>query len=74
MKYSVAITQGMRDDAYNFAYELETKHNQYNRLGQKMNELIETTYIGKLGELAFLKFLNQCGKFPEVGDMFEIFD
>lgn len=74
MKPIVEFTQDMRDTAYDFAYKLETKNNQYPRLGQKENELIETTFIGKLGELAVLSYLNQNGKFPDTEDMFKIFE
>ena len=57
MKPIVKITQEMRDVAYKFAYDIEMKNDQYPRLGQNENELVETTYVGKLGELAFLSYL-----------------
>lgn len=73
MKPIVKITQEMRDVAYKFAYDIEMKHDQYPRLGQNENELVETTYVGKLGELAFLSYLNSNDIFPDTKDLLEIF-
>ena len=74
MKPRVEITKDMIDKAYSFAYQLETKNNQYARLGQGIDELIETTFIGKLGELVFYKFLTQAGKEVSMGDMLTIYE
>lgn len=63
----------MRDVAYKFAYDIEMKHDQCPRLGQNENELVETTYVGKLGELAFLSYLNSKDIFPDTKDLLEIF-
>lgn len=73
MKPIVKITQEMRDVAYKFAYDIEMKNDQYPRLGQNENELVETTYVGKLGELAFLSYLNSNDIFPDTKDLLEIF-
>lgn len=70
----INITPEMREIAHDFAVKIETKKNQYARLGQPLNELIETTYVGKLGELAFLSYLNSKGIFTDTHDMFEIYE
>lgn len=70
----VKITPKMRECAYHFAVKIETEKNQYARLHQPLTELIETTYVGKLGELAFLSYLNNEGRFPNTNEMFKIYE
>lgn len=71
---NIKITQEMRDKAYAFAIMIEKGKNQYARLGQSEEELIETTYIGKLGELAFLKALNSCDIFPDISGILDVYE
>lgn len=70
----VNITHKMRKRAYDFAKKIETEKNQYARLHQPLKELIETTFVGKLGELAFLSYLNNRGCFPNTHEMFKIYE
>lgn len=74
----------MRDVALLFAKDIVLSDNQYSRLlpvsirnssnvslRQKIE--IQRTYVGKLGELVFLKLLNSKGKTPKTDGMFEIY-
>ena len=70
----IEITQEMRDKAYEFATIIEKGKNQYARLGQSEEELIETTYIGKLGELAFLLALHSVGVSPDISGLLDIYE
>lgn len=71
---NIEITQEMRDKAYEFAIMIEKGGNQYARLGQSEEELIETTYIGKLGELAFLMALNSVDVFPDISGLLDVYE
>lgn len=69
----IVITEEMRKQAYDFAHQIESR-NQFNRSEQSMIELIEKTYIGKLGELVFLRYLNLMGIKIDAKDIFEIYE
>ena len=57
-----------------FAKNIIQTRNQYNRFHKKKSIQIERTFIGKIAEYVFLKYLNDGGKnYPE-GDMFDIFE
>ena len=71
---NIKITQKMRDMAYEFAVKIEKGKNQYARLGQSEDELIETTYIGKLGELVFLKAIYSVGVFPDISGLLDVYE
>ena len=71
---NIEITQEMRDKAYEFATIIEKRKNQYARLGQSEEELIETTYIGKLGELAFLTALHSVDVFPDISGLLDVYE
>ena len=71
--YAVPIDERMRSTALNFAKRIILSDNQYSRLlptevrnskDVTMQHKIEIqrTYMGKLGEIAFLKFLNENNK------------
>ena len=83
--YIVDITEKMKTQAFDFAKTIILGENQYSRLlpntiresndvdMQKKVE-IQRTYVGKLGELAFLELLN-CKKIQvDTTDMFKIYE
>lgn len=70
----ICITSKMRECAFKFAKKIETEKNQYPRLHQSLTVLIETTYVGKLGEICFLKYLIDNGVSQDTQGMFEIFE
>lgn len=83
--YTIAITPDMKDDALKFAKEIILSDNQYSRLlpaeiqnspnvvlQQKIE--IQRTYMGKLGELAFAKFLAESGKTVNLDGMLDIYE
>lgn len=80
--YIIDITEVMKSKALNFANEIIRSNNQYSRLvpnvaktdpelQQKLE--IQRTYVGKLGELAFLEYLHYCHFYPNIEDMFKIY-
>lgn len=83
--YSVSINDAMKRDALDFARKIILSNNQYSRLlpaeihgssdvsAQQKIE-IQRTYMGKLGELAFLKLLKKKGKIVNTTGMFEIYE
>lgn len=73
-KPRVSIDSKMRNDAYNFANLIENQGNQFRRLNQSLEESIETTYIGKLGELAFRKYLIENNIYPNVEGILDIYE
>lgn len=86
-EYEVIITQGMRDQALAFACKIKIDNNQFTRLlphelqGRTVDNIIkrlkleiQRTYVGKLGELAFLSLLNEMHKECDVRDMFTIYE
>lgn len=83
--YAVAVTQEMRMQALDFAKRIILSDNQYSRLlpqnvrtsrdvDMKQKIEIQRTYMGKLGELAFLRFLDENGIYINADGMFEIFE
>lgn len=83
--YSVEITEDMKALALDFAKNIILTDNQYSRLlpenvknshdvslQQKIE--IQRTYMGKLGELAFAKFLDEKGKQVDIRGMFQIYE
>lgn len=80
--YTVDIDANMREKALQFATAIINSNNQYSRLlpDFAQNNLslqqrieIQRTYVGKLGELAFLKYLNSKNIFPSTEGMFTIY-
>ncbi len=67
------ITQEEKVRCYEFAREIITGGNQFNRFQQNQNTQINRTYIGKLAEYVFLHLLQEQGIDYAEGDMFEIF-
>lgn len=70
--YTVDVTTDMKRQALDFATKIICTDNQYTRLlpenvrhsndiDMKHKIEIQRTYIGKLGELAFVRFLNEKG-------------
>lgn len=83
--YEVDIDADMRKDALQFAKDIILSDNQYSRLlpgnirnsndvSMQQKIEIQRTYIGKLGELVFLKLLNSKGKTVNTQGMFEIYE
>lgn len=83
--YEVDIDNDMRKDALQFAREIILSDNQYSRLLpeniRNSNDItmqqkieIQRTYMGKLGEIAFLKLLQSKGKFVNIQGMFEVYE
>jgi len=86
-EYEVDITQNMRDRALAFAAKIKLDDNQFRRLlpEQLRNHTsenilkilkleIQRTYVGKLGELAFLKLLYEKGIECDTTGMFQIYE
>lgn len=82
-EYRVLVSQEMRNTALDFAQKIITTNNQYSRLlphqvrgnASLQQQLeIQRTYIGKLGEIIFLRFLQSKGKNVDVKDMFQVFE
>ncbi|MBQ7337932.1 MAG: hypothetical protein IJW40_05690 [Clostridia bacterium] len=83
--YSVFIDQAMKLTALDFAKRIILTDNQYSRLlptevrnsnNVSMQQKIEIqrTYMGKLGEMAFLKFLQENHKNVNTRGMFDVFE
>ena len=75
----VIINDKMRKKCWDFAKEIIDEDNQYNRMlpnginsKEKYELRIQRTYVGKLAELAFYKYLLQEGKSVDIKDMFKI--
>lgn len=82
--YIVDIDNDMKRDALNFARKLILTDNQYSRLlpnyvrrdGDRNVQAqieIQRTYMGKLGELAFVRFIRESGREIDVQGMFEVY-
>lgn len=80
--YVVDMTNIMKQQALQFATDIINSNNQYSRLlpdfalnnatlQQKIE--IQRTYVGKLGELAFLEYLKANNIYPDTSDMFAIY-
>jgi len=64
----------MRKRSLSFAKQLINTNNQYNRLKNSIKKRVERTFVGKLAEMTFLKYLKRLGIIYPEGDMFEIFN
>ena len=73
----------MKRNALDFAVEIIRSDNQYSRLlpdavrnandvGLQQRVEIQRTYLGKLGEMAFLKVLQEKGINVNIEGMFEV--
>lgn len=78
----INITNQMKEQALQFATDIINSNNQYSRLlpdfalnNTTLQQRIEIqrTYVGKLGELAFLSHLNANNIYPDINDMFAIY-
>tara|TARA_B100000315_G_scaffold246562_1_gene273999 strand:+ start:395 stop:664 length:270 start_codon:yes stop_codon:yes gene_type:complete len=58
-----------KDRCYEFAKQIITGGNQYNRFDKDISTQINRTYIGKLGEYIFLKLLRDEEIPYEEGDI-----
>lgn len=83
--YDVEVDDSMRNQALTFAKEIILSNNQYSRLlpenikesgdiSLQIKIEIQRTYMGKLGELAFQKFLVSKGKEVSAEGMLEIYE
>lgn len=83
--YSVDITETMKEKALAFAKDIILTDNQYSRLPpsqvRESNDVtlqnkieIQRTYMGKLGELVFLKYLTENGRSVSTEGMFEVYE
>lgn len=86
-EYEVDISQEMRDKALAFATKIKIDDNQFSRLLPAnlqarttdnfiriLKTEIQRTYVGKLGELAFLSLLNEKGIECNTEGMFDIYE
>lgn len=72
----------MIKSAYNFSRAIILQENQYNRMQpgyttdrQTLTTIrIMRTFVGKLGELVFLEFLHQRNIYPDVSELFRIYE
>lgn len=78
--YEIEVTAEMKKKALKFACDIILSDNQYSRLLPEnilqSNDIelknkieIQRTYMGKLGELAFLKYLNELSIYPDITDI-----
>lgn len=83
--YEVSVDESMRKCALQFAKDIILSDNQYSRLlpvnirnsndiSLKQKIEIQRTYIGKLGELIFLKLLREKGKCVSTEGMLDIYE
>lgn len=80
--YEIEIDAKMRDKTFDFANKIILSNNQYLRLSPINNSNLELqkkieiqrTYIGKLGELAFSKFLNEMMIEHSTAGIFDIYE
>ena len=70
---TIKICEYDKQRCLKFAKDIIYSSNQYNRFSQTTQIQIERTYVGKLAELMFLRYLNSNSKSYDEGDMFEIF-
>lgn len=70
---NIEVNEDMINSCYNFSHRIINGNDQFNRIPATTNERIERTFVGKLSELCFLKFLNQNNKNYPIGTMFTIF-
>lgn len=80
--YQIGISNQMISLAYEFSRLIILRKNQYNRMqpsyitnSQTLTTIrIMRTFVGKLGELVFLDFLHQQNIYPDVSEMFIIYE
>lgn len=83
--YEVDITNQMRAACFDFARQIILSNNQYSRLLPNQirtnNDIdliqrleIQRTYMGKIGEVAFLSLLREKGKNVNADDMFVVYE
>lgn len=83
--YTINVTENMKKNALEFSKAIILTGNQYSRLlprdiresgnvGLQQKLEIQRTYMGKLGELAFLDLLRNKGKNVCIDGMFDIFE
>lgn len=83
--YYIDVNDKMKKHAFDFASEIITTNNQYDRLNPdilrhsrdiatKDKIRIQRTFVGKLGEIIFLKFLYEKGKPVNFDGMFDIYE
>lgn len=83
--YRIDIDSDMRNAALSFAKDIILSGNQYSRLlpaqVRNSNDVslqkkieIQRTYIGKLGELVFVRFLQESGKTVNTDGMLEVYE
>lgn len=83
--YLVDVTEEMKVKALTFAKDIILTDNQYSRLlpsqVRESNDValqskieIQRTYMGKLGELAFLKCLTEHGRSVSTRGMFDVYE
>ncbi|MDY0138714.1 MAG: hypothetical protein RBR50_03350 [Candidatus Izemoplasmatales bacterium] len=81
--YNIDITRNMIDECLNFAHEIILGRNQYDRMmpvyAQGNTDLqirirIMRTFVGKLGELCFSKFLHDRNIEHSTDGMFDIYE
>lgn len=84
-RYTVSIDERMRSEALDFAKKIILTDNQYSRLlpievhnsrdiSLEHKIEIQRTYMGKLGEMAFVKFLHENNKNVNVDGMLDIYE
>ena len=69
---SIKITSEDIEKCREFASKITGK--SYDRFNKDYTEREDRHFFGKLGELIFLKLLNSRGIYPEVEEMFEVWD
>jgi hypothetical protein len=72
--YTLNVSKNDRNKCLDFSKKIIQTQNQYNRFDKTLYTQIERTFIGKLAEYLFYKFLIEKGINYPVGDMFEIFE
>jgi len=68
----ISLAQEEMDQAHQFAHDVVS--NTYNRFNRGLEERIERIYYGKIGEIAFLKYLRQNNIEPRIDGMFEVYE
>lgn len=82
--YTISVSEEMKRAALDFAQRIITTDNQYSRLlpasirrsrdaDMQQKVEIQRTYMGKLGELVFLHFLEENHKQVRTDGMFDVF-
>lgn len=83
--YTISIDENMRKAALDFAKRIVLSNNQYSRLlpieirnskdiSMQHKIEIQRTFMGKLGEIAFLQLLKENNKKVNTNGMFDVFE